>query len=192
MQADVNGAREKPAYPDPGEIFEIRDPQVDVEALMRTVRENVARRRAEGAYTEDLDAIAAQVFQDSFGVAATLPSAAADQASITPTLADLNTRWAVREVPFTSHSAIIGPVIVAVRTFWNWMSTKWYVRSILQQQIGFNALVVRAFNENAAAQTALEDELRELKASNQQQRDEIALLREELQCIQARKAPTES
>lgn len=43
---------------DPDQIIEIRDPEVDVEAIMARVRENTARRRAEGVYQEDLDAIA--------------------------------------------------------------------------------------------------------------------------------------
>lgn len=44
----------------------------------------------------------------------------------------------VREVPFISRTPMIGPAIVALRNAWNWMSTKWYVRPLLEQQNQFN------------------------------------------------------
>jgi hypothetical protein len=184
MQADVNGSSNNQASLDPGEIFEIRDPQIDVEALMRTLRENVARRRAEGAYTEDLDAIADEVFRGvlSTSTISALPSD--NEADPASTLAQLNARWAVHEVPFVSRTPVLGPLVVAVRNFWNWMSTKWYVRAILQQQVGFNAAVVRALSESTAAHQALAAETRQLQAICQQQQEEITLLREEVQHLQ--------
>jgi len=184
MQADVNGSSNNPAFLDPGEIFEIRDPQIDVEALMRTVRETVARRRAEGAYTEDLDAIADEVFRGVLSTSAVSSLSVGDEADPASTLAQLNVRWAVHEVPFVSRTPVLGPLVVAVRNFWNWMSTKWYVRAILQQQVGFNALVVRAFSESAVAHQALAAETRQLQVICQQQQEEITLLKEEVQHLQ--------
>jgi len=73
----------------------------------------------------------------------------------------------------------MGPVIVAVRNAWNWMSAKWYVRPIVQQLVGFNALVVRAFTESIAAQQETTVELHQLQI-------EIGLLREEIERLQAR------
>jgi hypothetical protein len=182
MQADANESRNAQAFQDPGEIFEIRDQQIDVEALMRTVRENVARRRAEGAYHEDLDAIADEVFKDVLTAQPLLPLPLGDgQAS---TLIELNARWAVREVPFRSNAPLVGPLIVAVRNFWNWMSTKWYTRALLQQQVTFNALVTQAFNENADEHQAMLEKTRQLQAICQQQLEEIALLKEAVQRLQ--------
>ncbi len=170
---------------DVSDVIEIRDPEIDVDALMTRVRENVARRRAEGAYQEDLDAITREVFAQ-----AAAASAAASVAPSVPmpksappssTLAELDARWMVREVPFTSNVRLFGSLIVAVRNFWNWMSAKWYVRAILQQQVGFNVLAVRALTESAVAQQALADEVQRLQSLLQQQQVEIALLQEQLE-----------
>jgi uncharacterized small protein (DUF1192 family) len=178
MQADANGSSNNQAFLDPGEIFEIRDPQVDVEALMRTVRENVARRRADGAYSEDLDAIADEVFAQAMAGQVTSLIAGGDVHDLAASIAELNARWMVREVPFTSNVPLFGPLIVAVRKAWNWMSTKWYVRPIVQQQVGFNALVVRALNESMAIQKELTEKVPQLQA-------EVAVLREEIERLQA-------
>jgi hypothetical protein len=184
MQADANESSDAQPSQDPGEIFEIRDPQIDVEALMRTVRENVARRRAEGAYREDLDAIADEVFRGVLSTSMISALPIDDEADPASTLARLNVRWAVHEVPFVSRTPVLGPLVVAVRSFWNWMSTKWYVRAILEQQVGFNALVVCALSESSAAHQALAEETRHLQAICQQQQDEIALLKKTIQHLQ--------
>lgn len=165
------------------ELFVIRDPDIDVEALMTRVRENVARRQSEGAYREDLDAIAEEVFAEVANVAAATP--AATGFDLDATLAEVNTRWMVREAPFTSQAPYIGPVIVAVRNFWNWMSTKWYVRAILQQQVGFNGLVARALIDGHAAHGTLAAEVRQLEALCQQQSDQIALLTREIERLRS-------
>lgn len=162
---------------DVADVIEIRDPQVDVDALMAKVRDNVARRRAEGAYSEDLDAIADQVHADLIATQVSGSGVGGDVRDVTVTLAELNAHWMVREVPFTSSVPVFGSAIVAVRNAWNWMSTKWYVRPILHQLVGFNALVVRALNESVAAQQALTEELHRQQA-------EIVLLREEIERLQ--------
>ena len=163
--------------PKSAEVIEIRDPAVDVDALMARVRDNVARRRAEGAYSEDLDAIADEVRAAALAERELVPGVAGDGREIAAILADLNAHWMVREVPFSSHVPLLGPVIVAVRNAWNWMSTKWYVRSILQQQVGFNALVVRVLNETVPPQQDLTGQVSQLQA-------EVRLLREELARLQ--------
>ena len=125
------------------QVIEIRDPEIDVERVMDRIRENVARRRAEGAYQEDLDAIASEVFSE------VVPDSAigSESAELALTLAELDSHWMIREQPFASHIPVVGHLIVAVRNLWNWMSTKWYIQPLLQQQVGFNALAVRAFHE---------------------------------------------
>lgn len=60
---------------------------------------------------------------------------------------ELTTKAHVEERPFVSHKPFIGPVIVFIREMWNSVSTKWFVRAILQQQNEFNEAVVRAVNE---------------------------------------------
>jgi hypothetical protein len=166
---------------DVADVIEIRDPEVDVDALMAKVRDNVARRRAEGAYSEDLDAIANEVRAVSIAAQASTSGVAGDAHDLDATLTELNVHWMVREVPFTSNVPVFGSAIVAVRNAWNWMSTKWYVRPILHQLVGFNALVVRALNESATSQQTLTEELR-------QQQAEIVHLREEIKELLARDA----
>ena len=60
---------------------------------------------------------------------------------------ELASKWHVEERPFVSHKPLIGPLIVLIREMWNSISTKWFVRAILQQQNEFNEAVVRAVNE---------------------------------------------
>lgn len=49
--------------------------------------------------------------------------------------------------PFTSDAPVLGQVIVWIRTAWNWMSTKWYVLPLVQQQNAFNASVAQAWSD---------------------------------------------
>jgi SAM-dependent methyltransferase len=51
---------------------------------------------------------------------------------------DVRERWSVQELPFESHTPIIGPFIAAFRTAWNSVAAKWHVRRILLQQNEFN------------------------------------------------------
>jgi len=60
---------------------------------------------------------------------------------------ELASKSHVEERRFVSHQPFIGPLIVFIREMWNSVSTKWFVRAILQQQNEFNEAVVRAANE---------------------------------------------
>jgi GT2 family glycosyltransferase len=48
----------------------------------------------------------------------------------------------LREQPFTSHVPGFGPLIVAFRSLWNSVATRWYVRPIAHQQSVFNAQLI--------------------------------------------------
>jgi hypothetical protein len=158
------------------DVIEIRDPEVDVPAIMAQVRANVAARKAAGAYREDLDAIVRDVFS-SVPDPAVVPGGPGGS-SLARNLVDVNRRWMVREVPFASHAPVVGPLIVRVRRFWNWMAPKWYVRAILQQQVGFNGSAVQVINDLVANQNQLAEEVRRLAGIVEQQRAEIARLRQ--------------
>jgi hypothetical protein len=47
----------------------------------------------------------------------------------------------IREVPFASQVPVLGKMIVAIRSLWNSMATKWYVRPMIHQQNVFNEQV---------------------------------------------------
>jgi len=75
-----------------------------------------------------------------------------DQATAQPSgppriLDQLKAKWHVQEQPFISHTPLIGPLIARFREAWNSVSTRWYVRLILQQQNEFNWLVVQRLQE---------------------------------------------
>ena len=169
----------QPAGEDPSDIIIIRDPEIDVEALMAQVRANVAQRRAAGAYQEDLDGIAADVRAQVLGSLAST-TLIGDPESGSPILSELEARWLISESDFSSNAPVFGPLIVGVRRAWNWMSTKWYVRGILDQQVGFNALVVQALAEAQGANKALAAQVSELRAECAQQAEEIAALQKRL------------
>lgn len=75
-----------------------------------------------------------------------------DQATAEPSgppriLDYLKEKWHVQERPFVSHTPLIGPLIARFREAWNSVSTRWYVRLLLQQQNEFNWLVVQRLQE---------------------------------------------
>lgn len=71
-------------------------------------------------------------------------------------LADIERTWKVREQPFASHVPLAGPLVAAFRSAWNSISTRWYVQPMLQQQVEFNAAVLRAVQAMARRLDAIE------------------------------------
>jgi hypothetical protein len=65
-------------------------------------------------------------------------------------VADIEARQDLEEPPFVSPVPVIGRLIVWMRSAWNWMSTKWYVRPLIQQQTNFNAAAVQAWTDMLA------------------------------------------
>jgi O-antigen biosynthesis protein len=92
---------------------------------------------------KELAALEEAVSQPGFG-------ASSDVESPIP-LDLLQQKWNVSERPFTSQVPIAGRLIAALRTAWNSVATKWYVRPIVQQQNEFNFLVVQALQNRADA-----------------------------------------
>ena len=158
-------------------VFEFRDPDIDVEAIMTQIRENVARRRAEGAYQEDVEVIADEVFADVMSMPTAGLGVGLNTQGIDATLAELNMRWIIREVPFSSSVPVVGKLVVALRNLWNWVSTKWYVRALVQQQVEFNALVAQAFNEMLLENQSRIEDVEKLQKTVKRQQEEIETLR---------------
>ena len=65
-----------------------------------------------------------------------------ESADLASPLNQLRLRQRLQEQPFVSHVPVVGPLIARLRAAWNSVSTKWYVRSLLQQQNEFNELTV--------------------------------------------------
>ncbi len=62
-------------------------------------------------------------------------------------LAELDSLYVIHEQPFTSSLPVVGPLIAWFRERWNRISTKWYVRPLLEQQIRFNAALVTVLQD---------------------------------------------
>ncbi|MBN1875286.1 MAG: hypothetical protein JXA33_13745 [Anaerolineae bacterium] len=62
-------------------------------------------------------------------------------------IVNLESQMLLKEQPFTSNTPVIGRFIIVVRTFWNWMSTKWYLIPLLRQQNEYNMLVAQTLRE---------------------------------------------
>ncbi len=60
-----------------------------------------------------------------------------------PSSDTLLTKAVITEQPFHSEVPLLGPLIARLRGLWNSVSTKWYVRPLLQQQNDFNLAVAR-------------------------------------------------
>ncbi len=119
--------------------------------------------------------------------------------------------WKVTPRPFVSSTPLIGPLSVKLRNILNDLATRWYVDPILEQQVIFNANVVRLLNaqydqrrqvlEDAAYndqrhEAQLQNHLQQLQYHAQQiqdqaQRDltlagQVAELRQQVLDLQAR------
>jgi hypothetical protein len=56
-------------------------------------------------------------------------------------------RAEVVEQPFASNVPILGPLIVWLRTSWNNMAARWYVRPLTAQQNEFNRMLVQRIRD---------------------------------------------
>lgn len=77
----------------------------------------------------------------------------------------------IHEQPFRSPTRLVGPLIARFRALWNSVSTKWYVRPLLQQQNRLNHLLVERLHDHDLRlidqdreQTALAHDLAEVAA----------------------------
>jgi glycosyltransferase involved in cell wall biosynthesis len=154
----ANLLTDQTALPD---VIEIRDPQLDQQAIRQQVRARLAQRLAAGGYGPD---------PRSFGPASlrTPPAptaiAAPGTAEIDRELAILTATQTIHEPAFESSAPVIGRLIVITRRAWNWMSTKWYVRPIVAQQNRINRQSTAVMSALAQQQEMNEQRISELQA----------------------------
>lgn len=74
-------------------------------------------------------------------------SAVEQRASLDAHVGEVMKLWRVREKPFKSSLPVIGQVVASLRERLNNLSTRWYVKPILQQQVDYNASVARTLRE---------------------------------------------
>jgi GT2 family glycosyltransferase len=78
------------------------------------------------------------------------------EGSIEISLAEKQT---LEEPVFTSKIPVVGRFVVLFRKSWNAVSTKWYVRAVIQQQMEFNRLLTRLFSEQDRQIEVMEQEI---------------------------------
>ena len=110
------------------------------------------------------------------------PVPRADWAQIEHQLRQVNTLRSVREMPFESSTPVVGPLLAALRSAWNSISTKWHVRRILMQQNAYNSAVA---NLLVSLHQAVQD-------LHQKQADLNADLAEQMQNQQAQRRTLEA
>lgn len=128
--------------------IKIRDSTLDGIAIAGQVQQQVAQRRAKGLYGPDPANLGPETLRpDRYESAEDLEMA--DFPGLRESLADLIAEAHLREPDFDSAVPFLGRLVVAVRRLWNWMSTKWYVLPILQQQSEVNARTARVISDLA-------------------------------------------
>jgi len=129
-------------------VIEIRDPALDGQTIARLAQQRAVQRQAESAQALNWTALVSDPLQPGNaspgGVALSV-----DFPGMRDSMAELILRANLHEPDFKSDVPLVGPIIVAVRRLWNWMSTKWYVRPILWQQSDVNIRTVRAISDVA-------------------------------------------
>jgi len=142
------------------DTLERRDSALDATAFRQAVAAGLACRRAAGAYNDDLASVVGAVF----GEKAAPDESMGDPTALSELVAELAKSWPIQELPFVSRVPVFGRLIVLVRNAWNWMSTQWYVRPLIQQQVVFNALATQTIATLAANQMELAERLRVAEA----------------------------
>lgn len=108
---------------------------------------------------------------------------------------ELTARQVLQEPGFHSDVPVIGPLLAGFREAWNNVSTKWYVRLILQQQVAFNRLATAMLDDlgsqaraNASDVSLLAGELSEVNRRFEETLshilNEIKVFRERLERIE--------
>lgn len=140
----------------------IRDPALDREAILDRIRQAIRLRLNTGGYGPDVTSLGPEAFRP-----VSLENEETDQSEALLRLQvafdALMLQSQLREPSFRSQVPLLGPLIVAVRRFWNWMSAKWYVRGWMAQQVDWNNRMVDLVTELLTLQERNERRIRELE-----------------------------
>lgn len=142
----------------------LRDPALDRETIIGRVRQAIEYRQSTGGYGPDVITLGPEALRPR-------PTDDDDADAVDTLLLrlqvaidDLAVKSQMHEPQFHSDLPLAGPLIVAVRRFWNWMSAKWYMRGWMAQQANFNARVVDVVGELLKLQERNELRIRELES----------------------------
>jgi hypothetical protein len=160
----------------PGDDLEttllIRDSELGREAVLSRVRQAIQQRLAAGGYGPDVTALGPEALRPGFSGDDDVDSVDTLLWRFQIALDDLAAKSRMREPEFHSSVPVVGPLVVWVRRFWNWMSTKWYVRDWMAQQADFNAQAVDVISQLLQIQESNERHIHELELRLTQLGDE--------------------
>jgi hypothetical protein len=144
------------------DVIEIRDPEIDQEAIRRRVQAQIAQRLAAGGYGPDPATLGPRSLRQ---LGTEKPGAwPIEFPGLNQALIELIADSSLHEPTFTSSVPLVGPAIVIVRRLWNWMSTKWYVRPLIWQQSTINERISAIISKVAQWQEIDAQRLAELEA----------------------------
>jgi len=169
--------------------FEIRDEEIDVEEIMRKIRENIRMRREAGIYPkgeiEEISPTRASrsCHPDQIGDAGVIglsPEARRD-------LDYINSSWDVENKGYfiSSHRPVAGRFLIRGRELVHG-EVRRYVDPAIWKQKEFNASVVRLLNEVARGLEEIGGRLAKIEAALQEARSETAPMRSDLRSDLAR------
>lgn len=118
------------------DTFEIKDDEIDVEEIMRKIRENIKKRRESGAYSQEMEDMINEPFQ--------APAAIPGRDELQQNLDYLDSNWDVHaEYHISSHRPVLGRFLVWARRMIH-NEVRRFVDLIAGKQSEFNAHVVRS------------------------------------------------
>lgn len=108
------------------DVIEIRDPNLNKKEISALIAEQIKDKTV-----PDFSAIGPESLRNT---QADIPHESVAKSDSHEAFIDLMLTHQLQEPEFSSNAPLIGSWIVRLRQFWNWMSTKWYVRPIIKQQ----------------------------------------------------------
>jgi O-antigen chain-terminating methyltransferase len=140
------------------DTFEIKDEEIDVEDIMKKIKENVKKRRESCAYSKEMEAMINEPLQPLF-------TGGAGYGDLQSDLNYINSNWDINaEYVISSHRKIIGKPLVWGRQLIQ-SETRRYVDLINGKQIEFNAHVVGAIKGLDDKINEAVADIRKIKAS---------------------------
>jgi 2-polyprenyl-3-methyl-5-hydroxy-6-metoxy-1,4-benzoquinol methylase len=138
------------------DTFGIKDDDINVEEIMRQIRENIKKRKESGVYTQEMEDLVKEPLNS--------PSISARHGDLQSELDYINSNWNVNaEYVISSHRPLLGrPLIWGRRLIHG--EVKRYVNLIASKQTEFNAALVQVFNRLVNKLDQLNENEKELPA----------------------------
>ena len=128
------------------DTFEIKDDEIDVEDIMRQIRENIKKRRESGAYDDDMEEIISKPLSELSDSHAENTDQDTDD-NLSDDLEYINSNWDTHaEYYISSHRSIIGKFLIRGRQIVHG-EVRRYVDLIVGKQTEFNVHIVRLMNK---------------------------------------------